>query len=51
MFAAICKFCIFIDLPIKHHSKSGVTPVEVLDVFPDFNMWKFPFAQVCSATF
>ncbi|XP_067939429.1 RNA polymerase II-associated factor 1 homolog [Watersipora subatra] len=34
------------DLPKKHHSKPGVTAEAVLDVFPDFTMWKFPFAQV-----
>uniref|UniRef100_A0A336MY23 RNA polymerase II-associated factor 1 homolog n=1 Tax=Culicoides sonorensis TaxID=179676 RepID=A0A336MY23_CULSO len=30
----------------KHYSKPGVTPVEVLDVLPDFENWKFPCAQV-----
>lgn len=30
----------------EHHSKKGVTPVEILDVFPDFERWKYPFAQV-----
>lgn len=30
----------------KHYSKPGVTPVEVLPVFPDFDLWKHPFAQV-----
>ena len=30
----------------RHHSKAGVTPVEVLPVFPDFAMWKHPYAQV-----
>lgn len=29
-----------------HHSKKGVTAVEVLPVFPDFDFWKMPFAQV-----
>ena len=33
--------------PIRqHHSKKGVTPVEILPVFPDFDFWKMPFAQV-----
>lgn len=30
----------------KHYSKPGVTPVEVMNVFPDFDMWKYPCAQV-----
>ncbi|PVD25632.1 hypothetical protein C0Q70_13291 [Pomacea canaliculata] len=30
----------------KHYSKPGVTPVEILPVFPDFRLWKYPFAQV-----
>lgn len=30
----------------KHYSKPGVTPVEVMPVFPDFDMWKYPCAQV-----
>lgn len=30
----------------KHYSKPGVTPVEVLPVYPDFKLWKLPFAQV-----
>ncbi|CAI9741817.1 RNA polymerase II-associated factor 1 homolog [Octopus vulgaris] len=30
----------------KHYSKPGVTPVEILPVFPDFDLWKHPFAQV-----
>ncbi|XP_026490376.2 RNA polymerase II-associated factor 1 homolog [Vanessa tameamea] len=30
----------------KHYSKPGVTPVEVMSVFPDFDMWKYPCAQV-----
>ncbi|KAH0566843.1 RNA polymerase-associated factor [Cotesia glomerata] len=34
-------------IPIeKHYSKSGVVPVEVLPVFPDFKLWKYPCAQV-----
>ncbi|XP_034836666.1 RNA polymerase II-associated factor 1 homolog [Maniola hyperantus] len=34
-------------IPIeKHYSKPGVTPVEVMSVFPDFDMWKYPCAQV-----
>jgi RNA polymerase II-associated factor 1 len=31
---------------IQHYSKPGVTAVEVLPVFPDFEMWKHPCAQV-----
>ncbi|XP_065883601.1 RNA polymerase II-associated factor 1 homolog [Dysidea avara] len=30
----------------KHYSKPGVVAKEVLPVFPDFELWKFPFAQV-----
>lgn len=30
----------------KHYSKPGVQPMEVLPVFPDFELWKYPFAQV-----
>lgn len=30
----------------KHYSKPGVVPVEVLPVFPDFMLWKYPCAQV-----
>ena len=30
----------------QHHSKKGVIPVEILPVFPDFDHWKIPFAQV-----
>lgn len=30
----------------KHYSKPNVTAVEVLSVFPDFNLWKYPCAQV-----
>lgn len=34
-------------IPIeKHYSKPGVVPVEILPVFPDFEMWKYPCAQV-----
>ena len=33
-------------IPAVHHSKPGVTPVEVLPVFPDFDMWQYPAAQV-----
>ena len=29
-----------------HYSKPHVHPVEVLDVLPDTNMWKYPCAQV-----
>lgn len=30
----------------KHYSKPGVVPVEVLSVYPDFSLWKYPCAQV-----
>lgn len=30
----------------SHFAKPGVVPVEVLPVFPDFNLWKYPCAQV-----
>lgn len=30
----------------KHYSKPGVKPVEIFPVFPDFDLWKYPFAQV-----
>ncbi|XP_045175238.1 RNA polymerase II-associated factor 1 homolog [Mercenaria mercenaria] len=30
----------------KHYSKPGVEPVEVLPFYPDFELWKHPFAQV-----
>lgn len=30
----------------KHYSKPGVEPVEILPCFPDFELWKHPFAQV-----
>nr|VZI05913.1 unnamed protein product [Spirometra erinaceieuropaei] len=30
----------------KHYSKPGVTAVEVLPVLPDFNLWRYPCAQV-----
>ncbi|KAJ0172611.1 hypothetical protein K1T71_011750 [Dendrolimus kikuchii] len=30
----------------KHYSKPGVTPVEIMPLFPDFEMWKYPCAQV-----
>jgi len=34
-------------IPIeKHYSKAGVYPVEVMDVLPDSEMWKYPCAQV-----
>jgi len=31
---------------LKHYSKPGVTPVSINEVFPDFQLWKHPFAQV-----
>lgn len=35
------------QVPItKHYSKPGVTPLEILPVYPDFKLWKLPFAQV-----
>ena len=30
----------------KHYSKPGVTAVEELELFPDFETWKYPCAQV-----
>ncbi|VDL99184.1 unnamed protein product [Schistocephalus solidus] len=37
-----------VQKPIKkHYSKPGVTAVEVLPVLPDFNLWRYPCAQVC----
>ncbi|XP_018329217.1 RNA polymerase II-associated factor 1 homolog [Agrilus planipennis] len=34
-------------IPIeKHYSKPNVYPVEVLPVYPDFKLWKYPCAQV-----
>ena len=36
-------------LPIEeHYSKKGVHPVEVYDILPDDEMWKYPCAQVTS---
>lgn len=32
---------------ITHHpGKPGVKPMEVMPLFPDFELWKYPFAQV-----
>jgi RNA polymerase II-associated factor 1 len=31
---------------VEHHNKRGVTAVEIMPVFPDFELWKYPFAQV-----
>ncbi|XP_043684387.1 RNA polymerase II-associated factor 1 homolog [Vespula pensylvanica] len=30
----------------KHYSKPNVVPVEILPVYPDFKLWKYPCAQV-----
>ena len=30
----------------SHYSKPGVHPVEILPILPDFDMWKYPCAQV-----
>lgn len=30
----------------RHYSKPGVEPVEVLPLLPDFDMWRYPCAQV-----
>ena len=30
----------------QHHSKPHVHPVEVLPIMPDYDMWKYPCAQV-----
>ena len=31
---------------MSHPGKPGIKPVEILPVFPDFDGWKYPFAQV-----
>ncbi|UYV74669.1 PAF1 [Cordylochernes scorpioides] len=31
---------------LKHYSKPNVQPVEILPLFPDFDLWRYPFAQV-----
>lgn len=31
---------------MEHYSKPGVTAVEELPIFPDFDLWKYPCAQV-----
>lgn len=37
--------------PIEvHHSKPNVVPVEIFPVFPDFELWKYPCAQVIFET-
>lgn len=34
-------------IPIeKHYSKPNVVPVEVLPIYPDFKLWRYPCAQV-----
>ena len=30
----------------EHYSKKGVTPVEVMPVLPNSDLWKYPCAQV-----
>ncbi|KAL2740093.1 RNA polymerase II-associated factor 1 [Vespula squamosa] len=30
----------------KHYSKPNVVPIEILPVYPDFKLWKYPCAQV-----
>uniref|UniRef100_A0A0K8SDN4 RNA polymerase II-associated factor 1 homolog n=1 Tax=Lygus hesperus TaxID=30085 RepID=A0A0K8SDN4_LYGHE len=46
-FKAIEKTFEDAKVPIeKHYSKPNVVPVEVLPIFPDFKMWKYPCAQV-----
>ncbi|XP_031333413.1 RNA polymerase II-associated factor 1 homolog [Photinus pyralis] len=30
----------------KHYSKPNVVPIEVLPIYPDFKLWKYPCAQV-----
>jgi RNA polymerase II-associated factor 1 len=45
--AAIEKSFEQAKLPVtKHYSKPGVVAEEVLPVYPDFELWKYPFAQV-----
>ena len=46
-----CKYMFYCfqdsKLPIEeHYSKKGVHPVEVYDILPDDEMWKYPCAQV-----
>ncbi|KAL1131649.1 hypothetical protein AAG570_011262, partial [Ranatra chinensis] len=44
---AIEKTFTDVKVPIeKHYSKPNVVPVEILPIFPDFKMWKYPCAQV-----
>ena len=31
---------------MNHYSKPGVTAIEELPIFPDFDLWKYPCAQV-----
>lgn len=35
-----------VAIPNAHPTKKGVVPVEIYPVFPDFESWKMPFAQV-----
>ncbi|CAD6193384.1 unnamed protein product [Caenorhabditis auriculariae] len=43
---AITKTFEDVKKPIKaHYSKKGVTPLEELPIFPDFENWKWSFAQ------
>lgn len=45
--AAISETFELVKKPVtQHYSKPGVTAVEVLPVFPDFELWKHPCAQV-----
>lgn len=34
------------DITTYHHPKKDITPVSVHPIFPDFDSWKYPFAQV-----
>lgn len=34
------------DLIEHHHSKPNVVPVEEYEILPDYDMWKYPCAQV-----
>ncbi|KAL3102186.1 hypothetical protein niasHS_003595 [Heterodera schachtii] len=45
--AAIQRTFSEVQKPVRHHySKKGVTAVEEMPIFPDFELWRYPFAQV-----
>lgn len=39
-------FCDVKETLENHYSKPGVTVVEELPIYPDFDLWKYPCAQV-----